>query len=87
MREMVAAQVAGPKNPNGIDKEISEILGNVAKISDNEEAGHANVMEVDSRHDWVSLIVLPPVQNIDDSHTSSEKDLVVSNLEGVQADY
>ena len=51
MREMVAAQVAGPKNPNGIDKEISEILGNVAKISDNEEAGHANVMEVDSRHD------------------------------------
>lgn len=39
MREMVAAKVAGPKNLNGIDKEISKILGNVAKISDNEEAG------------------------------------------------
>ena len=44
-------------------------------------------MEMDSRHDWVSPIVFPPVQNIDDSHTGSENDLVVSNLEGVQADY
>ena len=49
MRETTAAQVAGSKNPNGIDKETSEILGNVAKILDNEEVGHANITEVDSR--------------------------------------
>ena len=87
MRRVTATQVTGLGNPNGIDKENSKNLGHVATISVHEEAGHANVMEVDSRHDWVSPIVLPPVQNIDDSHTSFEKDLVVSNLEGVQADY
>ena len=43
MRETTAAEVAGSENPNGIDKETSEILGNMAKISDNEEVGHANI--------------------------------------------
>ncbi|KAK7814928.1 hypothetical protein CFP56_002458 [Quercus suber] len=87
MRETAMVQVAGPGNPNGINKEISENLGNVAKISDNEEAGHVNVTDVDSGHKWVSPSVLPLVQNINDSYTGFEKDLVVSNLEGVQADY
>ena len=36
MSETTATQVASPENPNGIDKETSEILGNMAKISDNE---------------------------------------------------
>ena len=86
MRRTTAAQVAGPGNPNGTDKETSENLGNVATISVFEEAGHGNVTDVDSGLERDISSVLPPVQHIDDSHTGVEKDLVISNLEEEQAD-
>ena len=81
MRRATTAQVAVPGNPNGIDKENSENLGHVATISIHEEAGHANVTDVNSGLEPVISSVLPPVQHSDDSHTGFEKDLVDSNLE------
>ena len=78
--------VEKPGNPSENDRDGSMNVGDEAGIKHTDGVDHANVNEMDSKIVCPTSILMPTLKGNAESHSGFEEELIVSNLEAVQAE-